>query len=57
MSVTDQNIESHFKTVYDNMSSITSRTKELQESVRILQKALKQEEKQARSKKKRSRLS
>ena len=52
MSDTDHTIESHFKTVYDNLMSITSRTKELQESVRILQKACKQEEKQARSKKK-----
>ena len=53
MSDTESNtIENQFKTVQDSLTSITGKTKELMESIRILQKTCKQEEKQAKHKKK-----
>jgi chromatin remodeling complex protein RSC6 len=53
MSDTESNaIENQFKTVQDSLTSITGKTKELMESIKILQRTCKQEEKLAKHKKK-----
>ena len=53
MSDTENNtIENQFKIVQDNLTNITGKTKELIESIRILQRNCKQEEKLAKHKKK-----
>ncbi len=52
MNTIQEDIDTQFKSLYDELSSMSKKTREIQDSVKTLQKVCKQAEKQSKKKKK-----